>query len=86
MPRHEVARTSLRSFIGPIWDGDFDISDVDCLFCICGNPRRAKPSGTQDASKFGAVLICFVVATASGLLAAVCGRLTYKCMTAASRT
>ena len=46
LPRHEVARTSLRSFIGPILDGDFDISDVDCLFCICGNPRRAKPSGT----------------------------------------
>ena len=39
----------------------------------------------QDASKFGAALICFVVATTFGLLAAICGRLTYKCMTAASR-
>ena len=49
---------------------------------IRGALNQAVP---QDASKFGAVLICFVVATASGLLAAVCGRLTYKCMTAASR-
>jgi hypothetical protein len=32
----------------------------------------------QDASKFAAVLICFVIATASGLLAAVCGRFEYN--------
>ena len=49
---------------------------------IRGALNQAVP---QDASKFGAVPICLVVATASGLLAAVCGRLTYKCMTAASR-
>ena len=30
--RHDAARTSLRSFIGPIWDVDFDITDVDCPF------------------------------------------------------
>jgi uncharacterized membrane protein YgcG len=35
--------------------------------------------------RFGAVLICFVVAIVSGVLAAVCVRLMYKCIRAADR-
>jgi hypothetical protein len=35
--------------------------------------------------KFGAVLICFVVAIVSGVLTAVCVRLMYKCIRAADR-
>jgi len=37
------------------------------------------------AARFNAILICFVVAIVSGVLAAVCGRLMYKCMKAAGR-
>src|SRR5215467_7024218 len=55
------------------------------VFFVCDNPRRTKPSYTHVAARFNAILICFVVAIVFGVLAAVCGRLTYKCMKAASR-
>ena len=44
--RHEVSRTSLRSSVGGVGYGDFDISDAVSFFCVCGNPRRAESSGT----------------------------------------
>ena len=44
-----------------------------------------SPAIPHVAARFNAILICFVVAIVSGILAAVCGRLTYKCMKAASR-
>ena len=44
--RHEFSRTSLRSLVGCVGYGDFDIRDADSFFCVCGNPRRVKSSGT----------------------------------------
>jgi hypothetical protein len=49
---------------------------------IRGALNQALP---HDAARFEAILICFVVAIACCLVTAVCGRLTYKCMRAASR-
>ena len=44
--RHEVSRTSLRSFVGGAGYGDFDTRDAGGFLCVSGNPRRAKPSNT----------------------------------------
>jgi uncharacterized membrane protein len=44
-----------------------------------------NPAMPHDAAWFNAILICFVVAIVSGVLAAVCGRLTYKSIRAADR-
>ena len=44
-----------------------------------------NPAIPHVAARFNAILICFVVAIVSGVLAAVCGRLMYKCMKAVGR-
>jgi len=44
-----------------------------------------NPAIPHVAARFNAILICFVVAIVSGVLAVVCWRLTFKCMQAASR-
>jgi hypothetical protein len=42
----EVSRTSLRSVICGIGDGDFDIRDADGFLCVHGNPRCAQSGDT----------------------------------------
>ena len=55
------------------------------FFVFAGIRGALNQAVPHDTARFEAILICFVVATASGLVTAVCGRLTYKCMRAASR-
>ena len=55
------------------------------LFVFAGIHGALNQAIPHDAPRFNAILICFAVAIAFALLAIVCGRLTYKCMKAASR-
>jgi hypothetical protein len=83
--RHGVSRTSLRSFVGRVGFRDFDISAVGFFFVFAAIRGTLNPAIPHVAARFNAILICFVVAIVSGVLAAVCGRLTYKCIRAADR-
>ena len=58
---------------------------VTIFFVFAGIRGALNQAVPHDAVRFGAILICLVVAIASGLVTAVCGRLTYKCMRAASQ-
>ena len=55
------------------------------FFVLAAIRGALNPTIPHVAARFNAILICFVVAIVSGVLAAVCARLTYKCMKAASR-
>ena len=55
------------------------------FFVFAGIRGALNQTVPHDAARFNAILICFVVAIAFALVAVVCGRLTYKCMRAASR-
>ena len=55
------------------------------FFVFAGIRGALNQTVPHDAARFNAILICFVVAIAFALVAVVCGRLTYKCMKAASR-
>ena len=55
------------------------------LFVFSGIHGALNQAIPHDAARFNAILICFAVAIVFALLAVVCGRLTYKCMRAASR-
>lgn len=55
------------------------------FFVFAGIRGALNQAIPHDAARFWAILICFVVAIAFTLGAVVCGRLTYKCMRAASR-
>jgi hypothetical protein len=55
------------------------------FFVFAGIRGALNQAIPHDTARFGAILICFVVAIAFALVAAVCGRLTLKCMRAASR-
>ena len=55
------------------------------FFVLAGIRGALNQAIPHDAARFNAILICFVVAIVFALLAVVCGRLTYKCMRAASR-
>ena len=49
---------------------------------IRGALNQAVPHGT---ARVNAIVICFLVAVAFAFVGILCGRLTYKCMRAASR-
>jgi len=83
--RHELSRTSLCGLIRGIGDGDFDVRDADVFFVFAGIRGALNQAIPHDTARFGAILICFVVAIAFALVAVVCGRFSYKCMRAASR-
>jgi hypothetical protein len=55
------------------------------FFVFAGIRGALNQAIPHDAARLNAILICFAAATAFALLAVVCGRLTYKCMRAASR-
>jgi len=55
------------------------------FFVFAGIRGALNQTVPHDAARFEAILICFVVAAACGFVPAGCGRLTYKCMRAASR-
>ena len=55
------------------------------LFVVAGIRGALNQTIPHGEARFNAILICFVVAIVFALLAVVCGRLTYKCMRAASR-
>ena len=55
------------------------------FFVFAGIRGMLNQAIPHDAAWFWAILICFVVAIAFALVAVVCGRLTYKCIRAASR-
>jgi len=55
------------------------------FFVLAGIRGALNQAIPHDTARFGAILICFVVAIAFALVAVVCGRLTYKCMRAAKR-
>src|SRR5262249_9656922 len=73
-----ISRTSLGGFVG-------GVGYADSFFCLRESAalNQATP---HDTARLGAILVCFVVAIAFALVAVVCGRLTYKCMRAASRS
>jgi len=83
--RHELSRTNLCGLIRGIGDGDFDVRDADVFFVFAGIRGALNQAIPHDTARFGAILICFVVAIAFALVAVVCGRFTYKRMRAASR-
>ena len=55
------------------------------FFVFAGTRGALNQAIPHDTARFEAILICFVVAIAFALVGVVCGRLTYKCMRAASR-
>jgi len=55
------------------------------FFVLAGIRGALNQAIPHDTARFNAILICLVVAIVFALLAVVCGRLTYKCMRAASR-
>ena len=55
------------------------------FFVFAGIRGALNQAIPHDTPRFGAILICFVVAIAFALVAVVCGRFTYKCLKAASR-
>jgi len=55
------------------------------FFVLAGIRGALNQAIPHDAARVNAILICLVVAIVFALLAVVCGRLTYKCMRAASR-
>jgi phosphotransferase system glucose/maltose/N-acetylglucosamine-specific IIC component len=55
------------------------------FFVLAGVRGALNQAIPHDTARFGAILICFVVAIAFALVAVVCGRFTYKCLKAASR-
>jgi len=55
------------------------------FFVFAGIRGALNQAIPHDTARFGAILICFVVAIAFALVAVVCGRFTYKCMRAASQ-
>ena len=55
------------------------------LFALAGIGGALNQTVPHGAARLEAILICFVMAIVFALLAVVCGRLTYKCMRAASR-
>lgn len=58
---------------------------LTALFVSAGIRGALNPGIPHDGARFNAILICFAVAIAFALLAVVGGRLTHKCMRAASR-
>ena len=58
---------------------------LSVFFVFAGIRGALNEAVPHDAVRFEAIVICFVVAMACALVAAGCGRLTYKCMRAASR-
>jgi hypothetical protein len=58
---------------------------LSAFFVFAGIRAALNEAVPHSAVRFEAIVICFVVAIACALVAAVTGRLTYKCMRAASR-
>lgn len=83
--RHEVSRTSLRSFIGRVGMVTLILAMLSAFFVFAGIRGALNEAVPHGSVRFEAIVICFVVAIACALVAAVTGRLTYKCMRAASR-
>ena len=55
------------------------------FFVFAGIRGALGHAVSHDAAWFKAIFTCFMVAIVFALMAVVCGRLTYKCMRAASR-